>query len=151
MITQTQTLTQTHIYTYKTQTLKKHKHIDTLTKHKHIDTLTKHNTHRYSYKSQIQKIHLKNLNTNTVKMYKGDHCDYKSTRMWCINRHSLNRHGTNQSTQHGVAVEGTSSTIPNKDFIKAVESAHSWKMQVKIYSKKNVQMKVGLKNKKQKF
>ena len=60
-------------------------------------------------------------------MYKCDHCDYKSTRMWCVNRHSLNRHGTNQSTQHGVAVEGTSSTIPNKDFIKAVESAHSWK------------------------
>ena len=60
-------------------------------------------------------------------MYKCDHCDYKSTRMWCVNRHSLNRHGTNQSTPHGVAVEGTSSTIPNKDFIKAVESAHSWK------------------------
>ena len=60
-------------------------------------------------------------------MYKCDHCDYKSTRIWCVNRHSLNRHGTNQSTQHGVAVEGTSSTTLNEHLIKAAESAHSWK------------------------
>ena len=49
--------------------------------------------------------------------------------MWCINRHTLNRHGTNikqQSTQDGVAAECTS-TLPNKDFIKAVDSTHSWK------------------------
>ena len=60
-------------------------------------------------------------------MYKCDHCDYKSSRIVCINRHSLNRHGTNQPTQHGVAAEGTSSTTPNKHLIKAAESAHSWK------------------------
>ena len=49
--------------------------------------------------------------------------------MWCINRHTLNSHGTNikqQSTQDGVAAECTS-TLPNKDFIKAVDSTHSWK------------------------
>ena len=49
--------------------------------------------------------------------------------MWCINRHTLNSHGTNikqQSTQHGVAAECTS-TLPNKDCIKAVDSAHSLK------------------------
>ena len=60
-------------------------------------------------------------------MYKCDNCDYKSARIWCINRHSLNRHGTNQPTQHGVAAEGASSTLPNNDLIKAVDSAHSWK------------------------
>ena len=60
-------------------------------------------------------------------MYKCDNCDYKSGRIWCINRHSLNRHGLNQPTQHGVAAEGTSSTTPNKHLIKAAESAHSWK------------------------
>ena len=60
-------------------------------------------------------------------MYKCDYCDYKSTRMWCINRHTSNRHGTNQQTQHVVAAEGASSTLPNNDLIKAVDSAHSWK------------------------
>ena len=64
-------------------------------------------------------------------MYKCDHCEYKSTSMWCINRHGLNRHGTNlkqQSTQHGVAAECTSNTLtPNNDLIKDVDSAHNWK------------------------
>ena len=60
-------------------------------------------------------------------MYKCDNCDYKSARIWCINRHSLNRHGTNQPTQHRVAAETTSSTLPNNNLIKAVDSAHSWK------------------------
>ena len=60
-------------------------------------------------------------------MYKCDNCDYKSARIWCINRHSLNRHGSNQSTQHGLATESKPSTTPNNDLIKAVDSANSWK------------------------
>ena len=43
-------------------------------------------------------------------MYECDHCNYKSSRMWCINRHTLNKHGSKQlSMQHGNNI--TSNTV----------------------------------------
>ena len=30
-------------------------------------------------------------------MYECNHCNYKSARMWCINRHALNKHGKNNN------------------------------------------------------
>ena len=35
--------------------------------------------------------------TDGTKMYECNHCNYKSTRMWCINRHALNKHGKNNN------------------------------------------------------
>ena len=51
-------------------------------------------------------------------MYKCDHCDYKSIRMWCINRHTENKHGTNQPTQH---TEPSGETVQCNNMIEAVE------------------------------
>ena len=86
-------------------------------------------------------MHLKNLNTstNTVNMYKCDNCDYKSARMWCINRHSLNRHGTNhikeQSNQiqsgFGSVVNSTTH-IPIEKHNEVVGIAHGWKQQCAV-------------------
>ena len=67
-------------------------------------------------------------------MYKCDNCDYKSARMWCINRHSLNRHGTNhikeQSTQiqAGFGSVVTSTThIPIEKHNEALDLIHKLK------------------------
>ena len=30
-------------------------------------------------------------------MYQCNHCDYKSRRTWCINRHSLKKHGSGRA------------------------------------------------------
>ena len=68
-------------------------------------------------------------------MYKCDNCDYKSARMWCINRHSLNRHGTNhikeQSTQiqYGLgSVVNSTTHIPIEKYKEVCDATNQWKI-----------------------
>merc|ERR1712020_192795 len=37
------------------------------------------------------------ISFNLFKMYKCDHCDYKSERIWCINRLIKNKHAPSQT------------------------------------------------------
>ena len=46
-------------------------------------------------------------------MYKCDNCDYKSARMWCINRHSLNRHGTNHIKEQSNQIQSGFGSVVN--------------------------------------
>ena len=83
-------------------------------------------------------------------MYECSYCDYQSNYKFNTERHMRTQHRKESLpiAQHGVAAESKSSILPNYDLIKAVDSAHIvGKMHVKIYNKKNVQMKVGLNNK----
>ena len=81
-------------------------------------------------------------------MFQCSYCNYESIYKYNVQRHEHvhNKNSTqnniaptrisvdsnvnnllNQPTQHGVAAKTTSSTLPNNDLIKAVDSAHSWK------------------------
>ena len=44
-------------------------------------------------------------------MYKCDHCDYKSEKIWCINRHVKNKHASSK-TGAGAAVP-MEQTVPH--------------------------------------
>jgi hypothetical protein len=46
-------------------------------------------------------------------MFECNHCDYKSERMWCINRHSLNKH---EKRKHQDQISAF-----NRDELKSVE------------------------------
>ena len=83
---------------YKTQiqnTDTKHKHI-TQNKIKYINTNTKfklESTNKKFNKESTKK-YIKRKNT---KMYQCNNCDYKSRSTWCINRHSLKKHGSGRA------------------------------------------------------
>ena len=67
-------------------------------------------------------------------MHQCDHCDYKSARIWCINRHIKTKHG---EIQKGSGV--TDGQNHNKQWQAAYRQLQAWREEDGVYANEEIQ------------